>query len=119
MVPQNTEISVTGINSKFVQWAVRDQLTGITSGDDGNPLVSAAFVPSSWHSAVISRDITAFTKYSVGANQVLGVRNTGWTAATGTASKATFDTATVTTEQLAQRVKALMDAFITHGSIGA
>jgi hypothetical protein len=54
----------------------------------------------------------------VNGNQVLGVRKTGWTAATGTASRATFDTSTVTTEQLAQRFKALEDDLISHGLIG-
>lgn len=38
------------------------------------------------------------------------LKNAGnYVAPTGTASRATFDTATVTTEQLAQRVKALID----------
>jgi hypothetical protein len=36
-------------------------------------------------------------------------QKTGWGAATGTATRTTFDTTTVTTEQLAQRVKALID----------
>jgi hypothetical protein len=52
--------------------------------------------------------------------QVVGVRQTGWTAMTGTADKAsTFDTSTVTLQQLAQRVKAIEDALITHGLIGS
>jgi hypothetical protein len=41
----------------------------------------------------------------------------GWTQATGTATRTSFDTATVTTEQLAERVKAMIDDFYT-GSIG-
>jgi hypothetical protein len=55
----------------------------------------------------------------VNGTQVLGARRTGWTAATGTASRATYATTTVTTEQLAQRVKALLDDLIAHGVIGA
>lgn len=54
--------------------------------------------------------------------KVVGARKTGWSTATGTASRATFDTATVTTAQLAQRVKALIDdleATAGHGLIGA
>jgi hypothetical protein len=50
--------------------------------------------------------------------KVLGPRRTGWAAATGTASRATFDTATVTVSQLAQRVKAIEDDLIAHGMIG-
>jgi len=44
---------------------------------------------------------------------------TGWAAATGTATRSTFDTATVTTEQLAQRVKALIDDLLTRQALGA
>lgn len=54
----------------------------------------------------------------VAASQVVGARQTGWTAPTGTSSKATFDTATVTTAQLAQRLKALIEDLTTHGLIG-
>jgi hypothetical protein len=54
-----------------------------------------------------------------GGTQVVSSRKTGWTAATGTATRTTFDTATVTTELLAQRVKALLDDLISHGLIGA
>jgi len=50
--------------------------------------------------------------------KVIGNKSTGWTAATGTATRTTFATTTVTTEQLAQRVKALIDDLITHGLIG-
>lgn len=46
-------------------------------------------------------------------------RRTGWTAPTGTATRTAFDTATVTTAQLAERVKALIDNLISHGLIGA
>lgn len=52
--------------------------------------------------------------------QVLGARETGWTAMTGTGDKASsFDTSTVTLADLAERVKALQDALTTHGLIGA
>jgi hypothetical protein len=42
----------------------------------------------------------------------------GWTAPTGTALRTTFDTSTVTTEQLAQRVKALIDDLTNKDVIG-
>lgn len=57
--------------------------------------------------------------FSVGGNQVVGARNTGWSAMSGTATKGGFNTATVTTAQLAQVVKALTDALTTSGAIGA
>lgn len=64
----------------------------------------------------------ATTAYKVNTVQVVGARKTGWTAATGTATRTTFDTATVTLPQLAERVKALIDdlhATAGHGLIGA
>ena len=42
----------------------------------------------------------------------------GWSAATGTASRATFDTTTATTAVLAQHMKALQDDLTTRGVIG-
>ena len=56
--------------------------------------------------------------YRVDGVKVLGNRVTGWGAATGTVSRAAFDTGTVTTAQLAQRVKALLDDLVIHGLIG-
>lgn len=56
--------------------------------------------------------------YRVGNIQVLGARITGWAAATGTKTRTTFDTATVTLPQLAERVAALIDDARTHGFIG-
>lgn len=51
--------------------------------------------------------------------QVLGLRHSGWQAPTGTATRTTFATSTVTTAQLAERVKALIDDLTDHGLIGA
>lgn len=56
---------------------------------------------------------------SVAGTQAITTRRTGWAAATGTATRTTFDTATVTLPQLAERVKALTDDLTTHGLIGA
>lgn len=57
--------------------------------------------------------------YQVDGTQVVNNRVTGWAAATGTATRTTFATGTVTTAQLAERVKALIDDLISHGLIGA
>lgn len=43
----------------------------------------------------------------------------GWTAPTGTATRTSFDTATVTLPQLAERVKAMVDDLTTSSIIGA
>ena len=48
----------------------------------------------------------------------VGPRKTGWLAPTGTSTKTGFDTATVTTSQLAERVKALLEDLRDHGLIG-
>jgi hypothetical protein len=51
--------------------------------------------------------------------QVVTSRRTGWAAPTGTPTRSTFDTGSVTLPQLAERVKALIDDLTTHGLIGA
>lgn len=52
--------------------------------------------------------------------QVVGARDTGWTAMTGTANKNTsYDTASVTLAQLAGRVMSMQATLTTHGLIGA
>jgi len=57
--------------------------------------------------------------YKIGSNQVVGARETGFVAMTGTANKnTTYDTATVTLAQLAGRVMSLQAALTTHGLIG-
>jgi hypothetical protein len=55
----------------------------------------------------------------VNGTQVLTARQTGWGAATGTATRTTFATGSVTLPQLAERVKAVLDDLTTHGIIGA
>jgi hypothetical protein len=55
-----------------------------------------------------------------GGTKVLGARDTGWTAMTGTSDKATaYATGSVTLPQLAGRVMAMQAALTTHGIIGA
>ncbi len=55
-----------------------------------------------------------------GGVQVLGARDTGWTAMTGTPDEATaYATGSVTLPQLAGRVAAIQAALTTHGLIGA
>lgn len=55
----------------------------------------------------------------VNGTQVLTSRRTGWGAPTGTATRTAFATGSVTLDQLAERVKALIDDLTTHGVIGA
>jgi hypothetical protein len=53
------------------------------------------------------------TGYAFGGN--VPVAPPTWAAASGTASRATFDTASVTVADLAQRVKALIDDNLSNG----
>jgi len=56
----------------------------------------------------------------VNGTQVIGARDTGWTAMTGSSNKATaYDTSTITLAQLAGRVMELQAALTAHGVIGA
>jgi hypothetical protein len=56
----------------------------------------------------------------VNGNQVVTNRQVGWQLPSGTQSRTSFDTASVTTAQLAQRVYALItDLYSGHGLIGA
>lgn len=58
----------------------------------------------------------------IGGTRVVGARKAGWSVATGTATRTTFDTATVTLPQLAERVKAIVDdlhATAGHGMFGS
>lgn len=61
-------------------------------------------------------NVTGF--YRVDGVKVVGNRVTGWAVPGGTASRASFETGTVTLFQLAQRVKALIQDLTDHGLIG-
>lgn len=63
--------------------------------------------------------VPASLEIRVGTNRVLNARKTGWSAATGTATRTSFNTATATVVQVAERLKALIDDAISHGLIGA
>ena len=56
---------------------------------------------------------------TVGFNNTAPIaRPTGWGAATGTATRSTFVTSSVTLPTLAEHVKALIDDLIAYGLIG-
>lgn len=66
-----------------------------------------------------SVNIPTGAEYAVNNVRVVGPRVTGWEAASGNATRATFATGSVTLPQLAEHVKALVDDMIAHGLIGA
>ena len=90
-----------------------DAPTGATNNyaacfNTGDVLVNAGWVKAA----------TSFG-LKVNALQVVSDRRTGWTAATGTATRTSFATSSVTLPNLAQAVKAIIDDLIAHGLIGA
>jgi hypothetical protein len=65
-------------------------------------------------------DMPAGGNIKISGTQVVGARDTGWAAMTGTPNKAAvYDTATVTLAQLAGRVAELQAILTAHGLIGA
>jgi hypothetical protein len=63
--------------------------------------------------------INISANYYVAGTKVVGARDTGWTAMTGTPDESTsYATGTITLPQLAGRVMALQTALTTHGLIG-
>jgi hypothetical protein len=80
-------------------------------GANGSVQRTLTVTPTAW--------AFAGTRIDLGATQILTTRRTGWEAPTGTATRTTFATANVTTANLAQRVKALIDDLMAHGIIGA
>ena len=60
-------------------------------------------------------------EYRIGGNAVVRARRTGWSFPSGVSTRSSFNTATVTTQELAERVKALLEdlsASLGHGLIG-
>ena len=56
---------------------------------------------------------------AMNGTKVVSTRRTGWAPSTGTATRTTFSTSSVTLPQLAERVKALLDDLTGHGLIGS
>jgi len=69
--------------------------------------------PKAW------KDLWLTGVLNVDGVQVVKERETGWTAPTGTASKAGYAEGTATLTQVAQTLKAVVDALVGHGLIGA
>ena len=62
--------------------------------------------------------INATTSFMQNGTKVIGAQQTGWVAMTGAADSGTaYDVATITTAQLASRVKSIQSALTTHGLI--
>jgi hypothetical protein len=97
------------------RWALRLCLAGGIT-----PQTALAVTPTSTEMRV---SLNQFATLYVGTKQILTARKGGWGQPTGSAIRSTFATSTVTLEELAQRVKALIDDLNIdssgHGLIGA
>jgi hypothetical protein len=69
------------------------------------------------HRLDVSGSVNSSLEYRINETKVVGERRTGWTAPTGSTSRATFDSTTVTLPQLATRLHALIDDLAAHGLI--
>jgi len=100
-----------GMNTKGTQNATNENVFGFNATGNGSNTVTIGDnnITNNFFRGALS----------LNATQVISTRRTGWTAPTGTATRATFSTSTVTVSQLAERVKALIDDLIAHGLIGA
>ncbi len=82
----------------------------------GGTVVAAAITASG---TITGATVNTTGRFQVAGTNVIGPRDTGFTAFTGATNKGTaYDTATITHPQLAERVAALQAAMFTHGLIG-
>lgn len=82
------------------------------------PTVGLYFATNAIHHAVAGVNRVSCTNVGVGFNGATPSVRPIYITATGTPTRSTFDTATVTTAQLAERVKALIDDLKTYGLLG-
>jgi hypothetical protein len=113
----------SGSSRWFTAGAANQYVTGTVAGDSGFMLGTAGnsfHIGGTGQTAVLTiqhPSPAAAGKLSFFGNAAVSKR-TGWAAATGTATRTTFDTATVTLSQLAERVKALIDDFYSTTGYG-
>lgn len=92
-------------DGSWFQLATPTSLTGSTTISAGTSITAGTTV-------------NAGTAYQVSGTQVVGTRITGWGVPTGSTSRGAFNTATVTTADLAARVASLINDLKTHGLLG-
>lgn len=92
----------------------KSKLDGIENGATAND-TDANLKDRSNHTG--EQEITTVTglQDALNGKQAAIVPDSGWFAPTGLSSKNTYDTDTVTTQQLAQRVKAIYEALVSLG----
>jgi hypothetical protein len=103
-----------GLGNVSATFVVESNANRLMQGDIANKKLGIATTPS-------SHTLNLLTDLAVAGVRVVNARKSGWSTPAGTATRTSFDTATVTLEQLAQRVKALIDDLHSsagHGLIG-
>lgn len=99
------------------------EILALTNGSQQNQLRFVVYNGATPSVVNIDRfgsiDMTAGSSLRLGGLQIFAGRRTGWGVPSGTATRTTFATSTVTLQQLAERVKALIDDLTAHGMIGA
>jgi hypothetical protein len=112
----STKLSLVGLNAS-------DKVGfNLSTKDSGGSAVTADLYYDPALGLYSNQDLylpNGSNKVFIGGNQIITSRRTGWTALTGTSTRSSFDTATITLVQLAQVVKALQEDITTHGLIGA
>jgi hypothetical protein len=113
----------SGVATNGALWVLTPNLgIGTITVDKGLSWANGTFTTSAIETPGFLLDGSGNVKgltFRVGSNQVVGARQTGWTAMTGTPNiAAVYDTSTVTLAQLAGRVMALQVGLTTHGLIG-
>jgi hypothetical protein len=109
----------------FTENAVADRWTIGTQAGDGNLYLSTGSslaapkltLNASGVSVTGTADVSG--EIRVAQTKVVGARIAGWGVPSGTATRTTFDSGSVTHAQLAERVKALIDDLRSHGLIGS
>jgi len=113
-----TSYILRGIYSKLTELS-------LTLGDSGgNALIEVNGASTNGNLILAPKNTgvvsTGVNGYAISGIKVVGARDTGWSAMTGSSDKATvYATGSVTLAQLAGRVMALQAALTTHGLIGA
>lgn len=111
-----------GSSSEYVTFTV-DQQGRITAASEGSlSTTNITEGTNLYYTDVRARAALSGTgaiSYNSGTGVINITTRTGWAAATGTATRTTFDTATVTLSALAEAVKALLDDLTVSNIIGA
>jgi hypothetical protein len=110
--------AVEKVQSADGSWFQLAQPNSISSGiiSSGSSITAATTVVAGT-SISAGTFINAATEYRVAGNKVLGAQITGWATPTGTLTRATFTSNTVTLTSLAAHVAQLIIDLKTHGLI--